>query len=137
MATLFSTNTKYVSYILQQYRNKNFNDYLNEIRIKYIVRKMVNEQDYLYYKIDYLSEIAGYSSHSRFTQMFKKELKMSPSEFISQLSKKKALKKTTDNQTIKKHSLSLFRKVTILHLLIRSYLTYICTTLVLIIVSSF
>jgi len=89
MASLFNTNTKYINYILQQYRGKNFNDYLNGIRINYIIQKMINDPEYLNYKIDYLSEVSGYSSHSRFTQMFKKEVKMSPSEFISQLSKEK------------------------------------------------
>ncbi len=88
MASLMRTNTKYINYILQQYRGKNFNEYLNGIRIKYIVQKMINDPKYLNYKIEYLSEIAGYSSHSRFTQMFKKEMKMSPSEFITQLTQK-------------------------------------------------
>jgi len=99
MALLLNTNTKYINYILQEYRGKNFNDYLNEIRIKYIVQKMINNPEYLNYKIDYLSEISGYSSHSRFTQMFKKEIKMSPSQFISQLNdSKKDKEKEIDYQ---------------------------------------
>lgn len=88
MASLFKTNTKYISYILQEYRGMNFNDYLNHVRIKYIIQKMINNPEYLNYKIDYLAEVSGYSSHSRFAQMFKKEIKLSPSEFISQLNKK-------------------------------------------------
>lgn len=87
MASLFKTNTKYISYILQEYRGMNFNDYLNQVRIKFIVQKMINHPEYLNYKIDYLAEVSGYSSHSRFAQMFKKEIKLSPSEFISQLNK--------------------------------------------------
>ncbi|KMQ69844.1 hypothetical protein ACM39_02030 [Chryseobacterium sp. FH2] len=89
MAIIFNSNTKYINYLLQNYRGKNFSDYLNNIRIRYIIKKMINNPEYLNYKIDYLAEITGYSSHSRFTQMFKKEMKISPSEFIAQqLSKK-------------------------------------------------
>lgn len=88
MATLFNTNTKYINYILQQYRGKNFNNYLNEIRIKYIIRKLINEPKFLNYKIEYLSEITGYSNHSYFTQIFKREVQMTPSQFIGQLSER-------------------------------------------------
>lgn len=89
MATLFNTNPKYINHILQNYRDKNFNDYINHLRIKYIIETLQNHSEYLNYKISYLAELCGYSSHSRFASVFKKEIGISPSDFIVQLTNKK------------------------------------------------
>lgn len=88
LALLLETNTRYVGHILQKHRNKNFNDYLNSLRIAYIMQQLIHNTELLNYKIDYLAEMSGYSSHSRFTQMFKKEVNLSPSQFIRNLSAK-------------------------------------------------
>lgn len=89
LAIMFDTNTKYVSQLILLHRGKSFNDYLNTIRMQYIMDKLINNPEYLNYKIQYLAEASGYSSHSRFTQIFKREFNLSPSEFILKLSKKK------------------------------------------------
>lgn len=88
LAAILETNTKYLSYILKEHRNKSFNDYINGLKINFVVDKLYNHPEYLNYKISYLSEISGFSSQSRFTHIFKQELDMSPSEFITQLSEK-------------------------------------------------
>lgn len=88
LAAILETNAKYLSYILKEHRNKSFNDYINGLKINFIVYKLYNHPEYLNYKISYLSDISGFSSQSRFTYIFKQELDMSPSEFITQLSEK-------------------------------------------------
>lgn len=88
MESRLSSNRRYINYILQKNKNKNFTDYIQGLRIKYIVEKLVNNPEYLNYKISHLAELSGFSNHSRFTQIFKKELEISPSEFINQLLKK-------------------------------------------------
>jgi len=88
MAALMDSNAMHINYVLQKYRGKTFTDYINELKINYIVRLLINNPQYLNYKISYLSDIAGFSNHSRFTQIFKKELGVSPSEFISGLEAK-------------------------------------------------
>ncbi|MGV0919294.1 hypothetical protein ACTS94_02730 [Empedobacter falsenii] len=89
--SILETNSKYANYIIKEYRQKNFNDYLNDLRIKYIVEKLYNNPEYLNYKISYLADISGFSTHSRFTQIFKKVVKISPSQFIHELSNKHKL----------------------------------------------
>ena len=37
LAALFETNTKYLSEIINKYKQKNFNSYVNELRIRYVV----------------------------------------------------------------------------------------------------
>ncbi|UKB78324.1 helix-turn-helix domain-containing protein [Chryseobacterium sp. MEBOG07] len=88
MSYTLESNSKYINYVLQKYRGKTFSDYVNELRIKFIIDKLIKNPEYLSYKINYLAEISGFSSNSRFAYIFKKELGISPSEFISQLSKK-------------------------------------------------
>nr|WP_317631579.1 tetratricopeptide repeat protein [uncultured Flavobacterium sp.] len=88
MATLLKTNTKYLTYILKKYRNQNFTDYINTMKIRYITKRLYYEPELLKFKINHIAELAGFSSHSRFAYIFKLENKVSPSEFINQLKKK-------------------------------------------------
>ncbi len=89
MATLLETNSRYINYILQNYRQKSFSHYINSLRIKYCIKLLQENPEYLNYKISHLSDVCGYSSHSRFTHIFKKEVGISPSDFIARLSKEK------------------------------------------------
>ncbi|WP_407498644.1 helix-turn-helix domain-containing protein [Elizabethkingia anophelis] len=85
LASILDTNTKYIHFILKTHKNKNFSDYINSLKINHIITKLYEEPEYLNYKISYLADIGGFSSHSHFTQIFKKEVEISPSEFITQL----------------------------------------------------
>ncbi|KAB1232261.1 helix-turn-helix domain-containing protein [Chryseobacterium viscerum] len=88
MASYLNTNTKYLSYIIRKHRGVDFSDYINQNRISYITKKLYTEPVYRNYKISHLAEICGYSSHSRFANIFKKQMDISPSDFISQLQKR-------------------------------------------------
>lgn len=88
MAAQFDTNSKYINFILQKHRNKTFSDYINSLRILHITKLLYQETEYRNYKISYLSEVCGYSSHSRFTSVFKTETGLSPSDFINKISDK-------------------------------------------------
>ncbi|OPB92542.1 helix-turn-helix domain-containing protein [Elizabethkingia occulta] len=88
MASTMDTNTKYLSYIIKKYRNKDFTTYTNELRINYILDKLNNDPTYRKYKISILAEDAGFSSHSMFTTNFKTITGVSPSEFIKYIQKR-------------------------------------------------
>lgn len=90
---ILETNSKYANYMLKKHRKMSFNDYINGLKIKFIIEKLYANPEYLNYKINYLSELSGFSTHSRFAQIFKNETGISPSEFISKLSKTKRNKK--------------------------------------------
>lgn len=91
MASQFDTNTKYLSEVINKHKGKNFNLYINSLRIKYIVKKLKTEPNYLNYKVSYLAEESGFSSHSSFATVFKNITGISPNVFIELL--KKDLKK--------------------------------------------
>jgi len=82
LAAQLNTNTKYLSEIINRHKQKNFNSYINELRINYITEKIKTEPNYLNYKVSYLAEEAGFSSHSTFTTVFKTVVGVSPIMFV-------------------------------------------------------
>ena len=88
LATLsaqLGTNTKYLSEIINKYKDKNFNTYINELRIKHVIQLLSTDRTYLQYKISYIAEIGGFTSHSAFTNIFKAVTGFSPNEYMQNL----------------------------------------------------
>ena len=89
LASKFETNTKYLSEIINRHKGKNFNSYINELRINYIIEKLKSDPIYFSYKISYLAEESGFSSHSSFATVFKSVTGISPTRFMELLQKRK------------------------------------------------
>lgn len=87
LATRLNTNPKYLSYVINNYKGKDFNNYINELRIEFVIDKLHTEPEYLNYKLSYIADICGFSSHSKFAAVFKNATDLSPSVFISHLKK--------------------------------------------------
>lgn len=87
VAVELSINQRYLSYVINKHKSKDFAGYVNELRINYIIDRLKNDESYLKYKISYLADQCGFSSHSRFTITFKKVTGESPLTFITQLQK--------------------------------------------------
>ncbi|WP_312764674.1 AraC family transcriptional regulator [Epilithonimonas sp.] len=85
LAHNLSTNTKYLSEIIRIYRGKNFSNYINGLRINYIVHKLYNEPKYRDYKISHLVEESGFVTYKVFVIAFKNEHGVTPSYFIEKL----------------------------------------------------
>lgn len=85
LSNQLNTNTKYLSEIINNDRNKNFSNYINGLRIDYITRKLYEYPVYRDYKISYLAEECGYASSQVFVIAFKKETGVTPSYFIAKL----------------------------------------------------
>lgn len=85
MAAQLQTNTKYLRYILKKHKSADYNSYINELRVSYIIEKINSDPNYLQYKISYLAKEAGFSSHSKFSKTFKKLTNYSPSEYIGKI----------------------------------------------------
>lgn len=87
IASVLKTNTKYLSATINKHKEKDFNGYINEWRINYIVDKLCHDKNYQQYKISHLAEECGFSSHSKFAAAFKMVTGVSPSSFIENLKK--------------------------------------------------
>lgn len=85
LAGHINTNTKYLSRVINLHKQKDFNGYINELRVNYIMERLRNEPVWRKYKISTLAEEAGFSSHSKFAAVFKSLTGISPSLFIQYL----------------------------------------------------
>ncbi len=82
-------NTKYLSEVINNNKEKNFNGYINKLRINHIAQLLRTNPTFLNYKVSYLAEYSGFSSHSAFTTVFKSITGMSPNAYIQEISKSK------------------------------------------------
>lgn len=85
LANSLDTNPRYLSEIINQYKGKNVNNYLNGLRIHRITELLYKEPVFREYKITYLAEYCGFASREVFAAAFKKETGVTPSYFINQL----------------------------------------------------
>lgn len=92
LASEINVNTKYLSYVLNNDIGKDFNKFINECRIQYIVDKLYNNEDYRRYKLSILAEECGFSSHSKFSSVFKSVTNLTPSAFIKFLNEEENIK---------------------------------------------
>ena len=91
LANQFDTNTRYLSEIINKNRFQSFNNYLNGLRIDYIIHKLYNQPKYREYKISYLAEECGFASPQVFILAFRKIYGVTPFYFIQNLKKEEGL----------------------------------------------
>lgn len=85
LAAYFKSNNKYISAIIQTHRHKGFNEYINDLRIDYIISLLQTDRMIRKYNNAALAELAGFSSTERFTKAFKSRIDMPPTFFINKL----------------------------------------------------
>lgn len=89
VASLMDTNQRYVSYMLKNWRGKDFNEFIQACRIDYIQACLATDAKLLECKISYIATLAGFSSHSQFLTAFKAETGQLPSIYIQDLRDRK------------------------------------------------
>ena len=87
LSTLFGTNTNYLSKTISFYRGKNYINYINDLRIDYIVELLKTDPKYRNYTIKALADEAGFSTAQHFSKAFFARTGIYPSYFINELSK--------------------------------------------------
>lgn len=85
LANKFGTNTKYISKIINHYRNKSFRDYINDLRVQYAIKELKENKDLRKYTIKSIADELGYKSVDSFSKAFKKNTGMQVSYFIKRL----------------------------------------------------
>lgn len=89
LSSAFNTNPKYVSNILEHFRTKGINEYINGLRIDYIINLLQTESKFKHYTYEALAREAGFSTTERFKKAFLAKMGFSPSFFINKLKKEK------------------------------------------------
>lgn len=87
LAKRCNTNTKYLSRIINSHKNKSYSNYINDLRIDYILNELNNNTILQRYTIKSISEEAGFNTAESFASAFKKRTGIKPSYFIRNLKK--------------------------------------------------
>jgi hypothetical protein len=88
IAKQVNTNTTYLSQIINQHKGMSFSEYVNDLRISYILKELNENPKLRKYTIKTISEEIGYKSSSTFINAFKNRTQMNPSDYIQLLEKK-------------------------------------------------
>ncbi|MEM6719879.1 MAG: AraC family transcriptional regulator [Bacteroidota bacterium] len=89
VAKLINTNSKYLSRIINHYHQKNFNTYINDLRIEYLINKLNSDKNFRKYTISAIAEEGGFTNALSFSRAFTKKTGLKPSYFLKELIKEK------------------------------------------------
>ena len=81
LAMLSNSKSKYVSQVINEYYEQNFNNFLNSFRIKEACKRMGDLDNYGNYTIEAISESVGFKSRSTFVTSFKRITGLTPSQY--------------------------------------------------------
>ena len=85
VAKKIGTNTSYLSKVINNHYGKNFNTYINDLRINYAILRLKNHVIFRSYSIQSIAEEIGYKSADSFTKYFKKDTGLNPSFYIKEI----------------------------------------------------
>ena len=85
VAKKIKTNTSYLSKVINSHFQKNFNTYINDLRINYAIVRLKNDSRFRSFSIQSIAEELGYKSADSFTKYFKQDTGLNPSFYIKQL----------------------------------------------------
>lgn len=85
LAKKFGTNRTFLSYVLNSVLGLSFIDYINRLRVEYIIAKVKAEPKYLLYTIEALGEEAGFASRQSFSDQFKNVTGTRPTDYFKAL----------------------------------------------------
>lgn len=85
LSSLFQTNSKYLSKIVNTYRSKTFIQYVNDLRIEYAIENLKNDSKLRKYTIQAVAVEFGFNSAESFSAAFYKKTGIKPTYFIKQL----------------------------------------------------
>ncbi len=81
LADAVGSNTKYVSWTINETYGKNFKTVLNEARVREACRRLADREHYANQTMQALYESVGYTNSTSFIRAFKKVNGMTPSEY--------------------------------------------------------
>ncbi|SNY95491.1 Tetratricopeptide repeat-containing protein [Flagellimonas pacifica] len=85
VAQQLKTNPKYLSQVVNQEKKSSFTNYINELRINYLLSRLLQDEDFRNSKLSYIAASIGYNNLNTFNTAFKKKQGILPSYFIKEL----------------------------------------------------
>ncbi len=87
MAKKMNTNSNYLSKIINVYKKKNFSNYINDLRIEYVVNELKTSKKLRNYTVKAVAFEIGFKNSESFTKAFQKHTGIYPSYYIRKLKK--------------------------------------------------
>lgn len=81
LSTLVGSNTKYVSWVINDHHHLSFKALLNQYRIQLASKRLADAEHYGHLTIQAIAESVGYKSQTNFIQAFKAIVGMTPSTY--------------------------------------------------------
>jgi AraC-like DNA-binding protein len=85
VAKTLNTNSKYLSILINQTYNKSVVQYINDLRIEYVILKLKEDQKFRKYTIKAIAIEIGFNTDQAFSKAFHKKTGVFPSSFIKEL----------------------------------------------------
>lgn len=85
VAQQLNTNSNYLSKIINRFKNKNFTQYINDLRIDYIVKELQVNSQLRKYTISAIATEVGFNNSESFSKAFYKKTGLKPSYFVKNL----------------------------------------------------
>ncbi|MRX69338.1 AraC-type DNA-binding protein [Flavobacterium resistens] len=97
LSSLFETNSKYLSKIVNTYRDKTFIQYINDLRVEDAIENLKKDSKLRKYTVHALALEFGFNSAESFSAAFFKKSGIKPTYFIKQLEDLSEYKKLNNN----------------------------------------
>ncbi len=81
------TNSRYLSKIINTFKEKTFSNYINDLRIEHVIKKLKDETQFRNYKMTVIAKESGFNTLQAFSKSFYKKTGIQPSYFIKELNK--------------------------------------------------
>ncbi|KZS43019.1 hypothetical protein AWE51_16890 [Aquimarina aggregata] len=85
LAKRFNSNSSYLSLVVNRYKGKSMNQYINDLRIDFIVEKLQSDTKFRKYTIKAIAQEIGFNTAESFAKAFRKKTGIYPSYFIKNL----------------------------------------------------
>ncbi|PHR86789.1 MAG: hypothetical protein COA80_19340 [Leeuwenhoekiella sp.] len=85
LAKDLNTNSAYLSRVINEVKGVNFSNYINELRVQYLLKKLEDDPQLQFYKIQALGEEVGFKRAYSFSKAFERKVGEKPSNYLKQL----------------------------------------------------
>ncbi|MCK8523090.1 AraC family transcriptional regulator [Aquimarina sp. D1M17] len=88
LAKSFDSNSSYLSKVINTFKEKSFTNYINDLRIEYVIIRLREDVTLRKYTIKAIAEEIGFNNAEAFSKAFYKKTGLYPSYYIKELDKK-------------------------------------------------
>jgi len=88
LAKSFKTNSKYLSVVLKNTKEKGVSQYINDLRIAYVIKRLKSDTTFRRFTVKAIANDIGFNTDQAFSKAFYKKTGIYPSYFIKEVNKK-------------------------------------------------